>query len=66
MMDGTVPWQTPAALVEPRYYPGARGRPPAGIEAMLRMYFLSIWCNLADEAPEEAICDSCAMRKFMG
>jgi IS5 family transposase len=35
------------------------------VEAMLRMYFLSIWYNLADEAPEEAIYDSYAMRKFM-
>jgi IS5 family transposase len=66
MMDGTVPWQTPAALTEPRYYPGVRGRPPAGIEVMLRMYFLPVRYNLADEALEEAVCDSCAMRKFMG
>ncbi|MDR1230275.1 MAG: transposase, partial [Spirochaetaceae bacterium] len=65
MMDGIVPWQTLAALIEPWYFSGARGRPPAGIEVMLRMYFLSIWYNLADEAVEEAIYDSYAMRKFM-
>jgi IS5 family transposase len=64
-MEGTVPWQILTALTEPWYFPGARGRPLAGIEAMLRMYFLSIWYNLADEAMEEAIYDSYAMRKFM-
>ncbi|MDR1231488.1 MAG: transposase, partial [Spirochaetaceae bacterium] len=65
MMEGIVLWQILTALIEPWYFSGARGRPPAGIEAMLRMYFLSIWYNLADEALEEAIYDSYAMRKFM-
>jgi IS5 family transposase len=32
---------------------------------MLRMYFLSIWYDLADGALEETIYDSYAMRKFM-
>jgi IS5 family transposase len=65
MMDGIVPWQTLTALTEPRYFSGARGRPPMGIEVMLRMYFLSIRYNLADEALEEAIYDSYAMGKFV-
>jgi hypothetical protein len=29
MMDGIVPWQILTGLIEPRYYPGVRGRPPA-------------------------------------
>jgi IS5 family transposase len=33
---------------------------------MLRMYPLQLWFNLAGEALEEHICDSYAMRKFMG
>jgi IS5 family transposase len=33
---------------------------------MLRMYLLQVWFNLADEAVEEQIYDSYAMRKFMG
>jgi IS5 family transposase len=32
---------------------------------MLGMYFLQVWFNLADEALEESIYDSYAMRKFM-
>jgi IS5 family transposase len=65
-MDRLVPWQALIALIEP-YYPasGRRGRQPIGIEAMLRMYFLQIWFNMADEALEESIYDSYAMRQFM-
>jgi IS5 family transposase len=33
---------------------------------MLRMYLLQVWFNIADEALEENIYDSYAMRKFMG
>jgi IS5 family transposase len=49
------------------FYPktGKRGRQPKGIELMLRMYFLQVWFNLADESLEKNIYDSCAMRKFM-
>jgi Transposase domain (DUF772) len=32
---------------------------------MLRMYLLQVWFNLSDEGVEDAIYDSCAMRKFM-
>ena len=59
-------WAKLAGLIEPFYFLGVRGRPPKGIEIMLRMYFLSVWYNLADEAVEEAVYDSYAMRKFMG
>ena len=37
-----------------------------GIEKMLRMYLLQIWCHLSDPATEDAIYDSYAMRKFTG
>ena len=33
---------------------------------MLRMYLLQVWFSLADEAVEEQIYDSYAMKKFMG
>jgi IS5 family transposase len=36
-MGQVVPW---AALLEPHDYPGRRGRPPMGLERMLRMYFV--------------------------
>ena len=54
-------------MIEP-YYPkgGKRGRPPIGIERMLRMYCLQQWYGLADEAVEDAVYDSQALAKFMG
>ena len=33
---------------------------------MLRMYFVQHWFNLADEACEEALLDSTALRGFVG
>ena len=33
---------------------------------MLRMYFVQHWFNLADEACEEALFDSAALRRFVG
>jgi IS5 family transposase len=44
---------------------GRCGRQPKGIELMLRMYFLQVWYNPADEALEKNIYGSYAMRKFM-
>lgn len=65
-MEEVVPWGKLVGLVEPYYPAGQRGRPPKGIERMLRMYFLSQWYGLADEALEDAIYDSQAMRNFVG
>jgi IS5 family transposase len=44
--------------IRPHYFKGESGCPPKGIELMLRMYFLQVWFNLADEAVEEQIYDS--------
>jgi hypothetical protein len=46
------------ALTQRRSFSGTRGRPPKGIEIMLRMYFLPVWYDLADEVPEDAVYDS--------
>jgi IS5 family transposase len=61
-----VPWARLVALIVPFYPTGKRGRPPMGIEKMLRMYFLTQWYALADEAMEDALYDSQAMRTFVG
>ena len=50
----------------PFYPDGSRGRPVRGIETMLRMYLLQVWFTLSDEGVEDAICDSVAMRMFVG
>lgn len=65
-MEKVVPWGRLCAVVEPHYPAGKRGRPPIGIERMLRIYFLQQWYALADEALEDAIYDSQAMRAFAG
>lgn len=63
-MEGIIPWADLLALIEPFYPKGERGRPPIGLERMLRVYFLQQWYGLADEAIEDAIYDSQAMRGF--
>jgi IS5 family transposase len=65
IMEEIIPWDEWISLIEPHYYTGKRGRPPMGIEKMLRMYLLQCWFNLSDEGVEDAIYDSYAMRKFM-
>jgi IS5 family transposase len=63
-MEEIIPWKSLLAVVEPVYPKGERGRPPIGLERMLRMYFLQQWYGLADEALEDAIYDSQAMQGF--
>jgi IS5 family transposase len=66
IMNEIIPWDEWVDLIKPHYFSGKRGRPPKGIEKMLRMYLLQCWFNLSDEGVEDAIYDSYAFRKFMG
>src|SRR5689334_9104182 len=65
-MNRVVPWERLVGLIQPHYPTGKRGRPPMGVEKMLRIYFLQQWYGLADEALEDTIYDSQAMRNFVG
>lgn len=65
-MDSLVPWPELCAVIEPHYPKAGNGRPPVGLERMLRMYFVQHWFNLADEACEEALVDSTSLRRFVG
>ena len=66
-MESIVPWAALCAVIEPHYYNRKpMGRPPVGLERMLRMYFVQHWFNLADAACEEALLDSTALRRFVG
>jgi len=65
-MERIVPWAALCEVVEPHYPKPGNGRPPVGLERMLRMYFVQHWFNLADEACEEALLDSTALRRFVG
>lgn len=65
-MDRVVPWSELCALVEPFYPKPGNGRPPVGVERMLRIYFVQQWFNLSDPAVEEALYESVSMRRFAG
>ena len=65
-MDRVVPWAALCALIEPVYPKAGNGRPPIGLERMLRIYFLQNWFNLSDPAVEESLYDSLSMRNFVG
>jgi transposase, IS5 family len=65
-MDRVVPWRQLCDRIEPVYPKVGNGRPPIGLERMLRMYFLQHWFNLSDPAVEEALYDSPIMRAFVG
>jgi IS5 family transposase len=66
-MEQIIPWQGLCEVIEPFYpKPEGAGRPPVGLERMLRIHFLQHWFNLSDPAVEEALYDSRAMRRFVG
>jgi len=65
-MEQVVPWRELCALIEPHYPKPGNGRPPVGVERMLRIYFLQQWFNLSDPAVEETLYDSAVMRQFVG
>ena len=66
-MDQIIPWRDLCKVIKP-FYPKRQGagRPPVGLERMLRIHFLQHWFNLSDPAVEEALYDSRAMRSFVG
>ena len=66
-IDAVTPWAALVAEVEPHYPKGeGRGRPPIGVERMLRMYIAQQCFGLSDEGVEDAIYDSQAIRGFVG
>lgn len=65
-MEQVVPWKKLCGIIEPFYPRGDKGRPPIGLERMLRIHFLQSWFNLSDPGVEEAIYDMESMRRFVG
>lgn len=61
-MNEIVQWAQLCEVVEPYYPKGEGGRPPVGLERMLRMLFVQHWFNLADEACAKALYDSASLR----
>jgi transposase, IS5 family len=65
-MEQAVPWGRLVGRLAPLYPKGERGRPPIGLERMLRVYFVQQWYGLSDEGLEDALYDSQALRGFAG
>ena len=63
-MESLMPWAEFCALIEPHYPKAGNGRPPVGLERMLRMYCVANWFNLADQACEDALYDVAVFREF--
>jgi IS5 family transposase len=63
-MNALVPWSALCALIEPHYPKATNGRAPVGLERMLRIHFLQLWFNLADEACDDALYDTPLFREF--
>lgn len=66
-IETITPWAALVAELE-GFYPsgGGRGRPPMGLERMLRMYIAQQCFGLSDEGIEDAIYDSQSIRRFVG
>jgi transposase, IS4 family len=65
-IEAATPWAQLVAVIEPHYPKGSRGRPPIGVERMLRMYIAQNCFGLSDEGIEDALYDSQAIRRFVG
>jgi len=65
-MDAIVPWVALCEVIEPFYPKAGNGRPPIGLQRMLRIHFIQHWFNLADLSCEEALYDSSSLRRFVG
>src|SRR5471030_1644951 len=66
-LDAATPWPALVEDIAPHYPKGdGRGRPPIGLERMLRMYIAQQCFGLSDEGVEDAIYDSQAIRGFVG
>uniref|UniRef100_D5X675 Transposase IS4 family protein n=1 Tax=Thiomonas intermedia (strain K12) TaxID=75379 RepID=D5X675_THIK1 len=65
-MERVVPWNALLALIAPHAPRKDKGRPPFGIEVMLRIHFLQQWFGLSDVAMEEALFDVPLYRQFAG
>jgi len=58
IMEEIIPWDEWVGVILPFYYKVQCGRPPKGIELMLRIDLLPCWFRLSDEGVEDAIYDS--------
>jgi IS5 family transposase len=66
-MDRIIPWSELSQTLKPYYRDlSGPGRPPKGLERMLRIYFMQHLFNLSDPRMDESLYDSRVMREFAG
>ena len=66
-IEALTPWSELIKELVPFYPRGeGRGRPPIGLERMLRMYIAQQCFGLSDEGTEDALYDNQAIRGFVG
>lgn len=66
VLDSRIPWSALVAEIEPFYPKPGNGRPPIGLERMLRMYVIQQVLGLSDEGTEDAVYDMQSVRRFIG
>ncbi len=67
-MEAVLPFSTLVKVMQP-FYPQAGpqgGRPPYALETMLRIHLIQNWWSLRDNAMEDALIDTGAIRRFAG
>ena len=57
-MNTVVPWAELVGLIQPHAPAGKTGRPPFGVETLLRIHFMQQWFTLSDPAMQEALHDT--------
>lgn len=65
-MDSLVPYDMFCDIIQPYYYKIGNGRQPTPLLVMVKMYLISIWYTLSDEATEDMLYENQAVRKFVG
>lgn len=66
-IEAITPWSSLTQVIVPHYPSNdGPGRPPVGLERILRMYVAQQCFGLSDEGIEDAIYDSQAIRRFVG
>ena len=66
VMERAVPWKRLVERLEAHYPKGERGRPPMGLERMLRLLVVQNCFGLSDEGLEDAVYEIQSIRHFVG
>lgn len=66
VMEKVVAWKRLVERLEPYYPKGSRGRPPVGLERMLRLLVVQNCFGYSDEGLEDAVTEIQSIRHFVG